>query len=153
MKKTIIAAVTALTLTTGAISGLVYAHSYQGNAGKGLERMTERLSLTAEQQADVQQIFDQHMLDRKEMMENAHTEDREHQGKLDRQGMRAELKSDIRSLLTPEQVALFDQMHLGRERKGGYEGEHEYYEEMDERHSKHSYRGHKEHKEHKECDH
>ena len=120
MKKTIIAAITAITLTTAAISGAVYAHSGKGGPGKGMERLTENLNLTAEQQAEIQKIFDQRKLERKNMMENTTAEQRENLRENVREGMRAQMESQIKALLTPEQVAMFDQMHTEKERRGGH---------------------------------
>lgn len=124
MKKTIIAAITAVTLTAGAISGAVYAHSDKGGPSKGMEKLTQNLNLTAEQQAEIQKIFDQRMLDRKNMMENTTAEQREHLREhlreIAREGMKAQMESQIKALLTPEQVAMFDQMHAEKERKEGH---------------------------------
>jgi len=121
MKKTIIAAITAITLTAGAISSAVYAHSDKGGPGKGMEKLTQNLNLTAEQQAEIQKIFDQRMLDRKNMLENTSAEQRENLRENAREGMKAQMESQIKALLTPEQVALFDKMHAEKEGKGGHE--------------------------------
>ena len=119
MKKTIIAAITAVTLTAGAISGAVYAHSDKGGPGKGMEKLTQNLNLTAAQQAEIQKIFDQRMLDRKNMLETTTAEQRENLRENARDGMKAQMEAQIKALLTSEQVAQFDQMHAEKERKGG----------------------------------
>lgn len=111
MKKTIIATLTAVTLTVGAISGVAYAHKGSKGPEGAVERLTERLNLTTEQQSELQAIFDQKLLDRKNMQENTTAEQRENLRENARDGMKAKMEADIKALLTPEQVALFDQMH------------------------------------------
>lgn len=139
MKKTIIATLTAVTLTAAAISGAVYAHKGGEGPEGGLGRLTEKLNLTTEQQAQLKTIFDQKMLDRKNMHENTTAEQRENLRENAREGMKAKMEADIKALLTPEQVALFDQMHAeegadhergarghkgeGKGKRGGQDGE------------------------------
>ena len=121
MKKTIIATLTAVTLTVGAISGVAYAHKGSKGPEGAVERLTERLNLTTEQQTELQAIFDQKLLDRKNMHENTTAEQRENLRENAREGMKAKMEADIKALLTPEQVALFDQMLAEKEARGDRE--------------------------------
>lgn len=121
MKKTIIATLTAVTLTVGAISGVAYAHKGSKGPEGAVERLTERLNLTTEQQSELQAIFDQKLLDRKNMHESTTAEQRENLRENAREGMKTKMEADIKALLTPEQVALFDQMHAEKEARGDRE--------------------------------
>lgn len=121
MKKTLIATLTAVTLTAGAISGGAFAHKGGKGPEGAVERLTERLNLTEEQQVQMKEIFDQKILDRKNMMESTTAEQRENLRENARDAMKAQTESQIKALLTPEQVALFDQMHAEKEARGDRE--------------------------------
>jgi len=90
---------------------VAYAHKGSKGPEGAVERLSERLNLTTEQQTELQAIFDQKLLDRKNMQENTTAEQRENLRENARDGMKAKMEADIKALLTPEQVALFDQMH------------------------------------------
>ena len=121
MKKRLIATLTAVTLTAGAISGVALAHKGGKGPEGAVERLTERLNLTEEQQVQMKEIFDQKILDRKNMMESTTAEQRENLRENARDAMKAQTESQIKALLTPEQVALFDQMHAEKEARGDRE--------------------------------
>ena len=69
----------------------------------------------------MKEIFDQKILDRKNMMESTTAEQRENLRENARDAMKAQTESQIKALLTPEQVALFDQMHAEKEARGDRE--------------------------------
>jgi|GEM_PF-1630827 len=124
MKKRIIAIVTALTLTAGALSGVAYAHKSK-SPERAVERMTERLNLSEEQQGQIKEIFEQRMQAHKNMKENMTAEQRKEMYKSGgREAMKAQMESQIKALLNADQVALFDQMHGEKEQKNGPKGEH-----------------------------
>jgi len=124
MKKRIIAIVTALTLTAGALSGVAYAHKSK-SPERAVERMTERLNLSEEQQGQIKEIFEQRMQAHKNMKENMTAEQRKEMYKSGgREAMKAQMESQIKALLNADQVALFDQMHGEKEHKNGPKGEH-----------------------------
>lgn len=118
MKKTLIAAITALTLTAGAISGVVYAHSKSPE--RAVERMTERLNLNEEQQMQLKELYEQRMLNYKNMKEGATAEQREEMYKNGREEMRAQMESQIKALLNDDQIAVYDQMHADKDHKSGH---------------------------------
>lgn len=117
MKTRLISAIAAVTLVA-ASTGAALAHKGGKGPERAVERLTERLNLTVEQQAEMQEIFDQKMLDRQNMMENTTAEQRENLRENARDAMKAETESQIKALLTPEQVALFDQMKAEKEARG-----------------------------------
>lgn len=125
MKKRIIAIVTALTLTAGALSGVAYAHKSK-SPERAVERMTERLNLSEEQQGQIKELYEQRMQEHKSMKENMTAEQRKEMYKSGgREAMKAQMESQIKALLNADQVALFDQMHADKDHKDGHhKGEH-----------------------------
>ena len=136
MKKTLLATLTAVTIATASITGIAYADGGKGPEG-AVERLTEKLGLTVEQQAELKVLFDQRAADRKAMQENLTQEQRENMRENARDGMREQMHAQIKSVLTEEQLAKFDQMHAnegkgdrhergegGHGGKGGKGGKH-----------------------------
>ena len=128
MKKTIIAAITAVTLTIGALSGAVYAHEKGGKGGPKraedrVEKLTQRLDLSADQQSQLLAMFTKRDADREQMQATLTAEQRENMKANARDGMRDQMHKDIKSLLTANQIAKFENMHSG-EGKGGKGGKH-----------------------------
>ena len=121
MKKTIIASITAVTLTIGALSGAVYAHGKGGpkSAEDRVEKLTQRLDLSADQQSQLLAMFTKRDADREQMQATLSAEQRENMKANARDGMRDQMHKDIKSLLTADQIAKFENMHSG-EGKGGH---------------------------------
>ncbi|CAI8234120.1 MAG: Uncharacterised protein [Marinobacterium sp. xm-d-530] len=128
MKKTIIASITAVTLTIGALSGAVYAHEKGGKVGPKsaedrVEKLTQRLDLSTDQQSQLLAMFTKRDTDREQMQATLTAEQRENMKANARDGMRDQMHKDIKSLLTANQIAKFENMHSG-EGKGGKGGKH-----------------------------
>ena len=121
MKKTIIASITAVTLTIGALSGAVYADGKGGpkSAVERVEKLTKRLDLSTDQQSQLVAMFTKRDADREQMQATLTAEQRENMKANARDGMRDQMHKDIKSLLTTDQIAKFENMHSG-EGKGGH---------------------------------
>ena len=124
MKKTLLATLTAVTIATASIAGIAYADGGKGPEG-AVERLTEKLGLTTEQQAQLKVLFDQRIADRKAMQENLTQEQRENMRENARDGMRDQMHAQIKSVLTEEQLAKFDQMHANEGKGKGKGDRHE----------------------------
>ena len=133
MKKTIIASITAVTLTIGALSGAVFAHEKGGKGGPKsaedrVEKLTQRLDLSTDQQSQLLAMFTKRDADREQMQATLSDEQRENMKANAREGMRDQMHKDIKSLLTADQIAKFENMHSGEGRgghgKGGKGGKH-----------------------------
>ena len=131
MKKTIIASITAVTLTIGALSGAVYAHEKGGKGGPKsaedrVEKLTQRLDLSTDQQSQLLAMFTKRDTDREQMQATLTAEQRENMKANARDGMRDQMHKDIKSLLTANQIAKFENMHSGEGKggKGGKDGKH-----------------------------
>ncbi|NRP59310.1 hypothetical protein [Marinobacterium sp. xm-d-564] len=121
MKKTIIASITAVTMTFGALAGIAHADGKGGpkSAEDRVEKLTQRLDLSADQQSQLLAMFTKRDADREQMQATLTAEQRENMKANARDGMRDQMHKDIKSLLTAEQIAKFENMHSG-EGKGGH---------------------------------
>lgn len=104
--KTFAAASLALALAFAggtALAGDGHGHGGDGpkNPEKHMEKMTENLGLSPEQRDKVKVLMDEHHA-RREAQRNA---------------MHEEMRASLAKVLTPEQMAKFDQMHADRKDK------------------------------------
>ena len=118
MKKTIIATLTALTLTTSIVSGALYASGSKSPQAQ-VEKLTQRLNLDDAQQTELLEMFSNRADMRDQMKEKLTKEQRKEMKKTAREGMRDQMHKDIKSILTTEQIAKFDQMHADKGEKHG----------------------------------
>ncbi|NRP94966.1 periplasmic repressor CpxP [Marinobacterium sp. xm-g-59] len=128
MKKTIIASMTAVTMTFGALAGIAHADGKGGpkSAEDRVEKLTQRLDLTVDQQSQLLAMFTKRDADREQMQATLTPEQRENMKANARDGMRDQMHKDIKSLLTEDQIAQFENMHSGKDGhgKGGKGGKH-----------------------------
>lgn len=121
MNKTLLIAAAAVIGLSATVASFAFASSDHHEKGMHyrMERMTEHLNLSAEQQAQIQTMIEQQMQKR--------------------QAERAQMQDNIRSVLNEEQQATFDTMrsqHEGRmkHRMAKYEHDGEYCEHKKGRH-------------------
>lgn len=84
-----------------------------GGPAEHLQKMKEELGLTADQEADIKQVFEESRPQMQELHENSSLSPEQKREQM-RQIMEAN-RAKIRALLTPEQQAKFDQMKPKRE--------------------------------------
>ena len=96
MKKTIIASITAVTLTIGALSGAVYADGKGGpkSAEDRVEKLTQRLDLSVVQQYQLLAMFTKRDADRGQMQATLSAEQRENMKANARDGMRDQMHKE-----------------------------------------------------------
>ena len=117
MKKILIATLTAVTLTAGTMSGVLYASGSKSPEAQ-VEKLTQRLNLNDDQQVQLLELFSNRAAMRDQMKETLTKEQRKEMSKTARQGMRDQMHKEIKSLLSADQVAQFDQMHSDKKGKG-----------------------------------
>lgn len=107
MKKLIPLAIIAVLFAIGSV-----AHPMQhGDRG---DRFAEKLGLTDDQRASVEAIMESHRGRRNEL--SALDKEQRHAAK---QLMKQDIRSDLSTVLTPEQLAKFDEMQANRAKRGG----------------------------------